>query len=278
MSAIQSLASSLSHLAPNTQQQVVKTASAVFAAAIEDERIIKNPCLAKSVTTARVERKRVVPWHQERVAAVRAELPERYRLLAVLGAGLGLRQGETYGLSPDDVDSEGGWVTVQRQVRQLHGSRLHLAAPKYAKIRDVPLPASVRDALIEHQALFPPTSVTLPWDGPDGKPVTVRLFVTSREGRALNRNYINTYIWKPALVAAGVAPTPENGSHALRHHYASVLLDAGENIKAISEYLGHADAGFTLRTYTHLMPRSSERARSAIDAALAGGTVGDPDR
>ncbi|GGS54496.1 hypothetical protein GCM10010238_49870 [Streptomyces griseoviridis] len=44
--------------------------------------------------------------------------------------------------------------------------------------------------------------------------------------------------------------------HALRHAYASVPLDAGESIKALSEYLGHSDPGFTLRTYTHLLPSS----------------------
>ena len=42
--------------------------------------------------------------------------------------------------------------------------------------------------------------------------------------------------------------------HALRHFYASVLLDAGESIKALSEYLGHSDPSFTLRTYTRLPP------------------------
>jgi integrase len=58
--------------------------------------------------------------------------------------------------------------------------------------------------------------------------------------------------------------------HALRHFYASVLLDAGESIKALSEYLGHADPGFTLRTYTHLMPSSESRTRCAIDRMLNG--------
>lgn len=58
----------------------------------------------------------------------------------------------------------------------------------------------------------------------------------------------------------------ENGTHALRHYHASVLLEDGVSIKAVSEYLGHADAGFTLRVYTHLMPSSAEK---AIDAALA---------
>ena len=52
--------------------------------------------------------------------------------------------------------------------------------------------------------------------------------------------------------------------HSLRHFYASVLLDAGENIKALAEYLGHSDPGLTLRVYAHLMPSSQERTRKAI--------------
>jgi integrase len=60
----------------------------------------------------------------------------------------------------------------------------------------------------------------------------------------------------------------EEGMHALRHAYASVLQDAGESIKALSEYLGHSDPGFTLRTYTHLLPSSETRTRRAIDDAF----------
>jgi integrase len=57
--------------------------------------------------------------------------------------------------------------------------------------------------------------------------------------------------------------------HVLRHTYASVLLDAGESVKALSAYLGHADPGFTLRIYTHLLPASEDRTRRAIDKAFA---------
>lgn len=84
----------------------------------------------------------------------------------------------------------------------------------------------------------------------------------------MNRNYFNTHVWHKALDAAQVPRGRENGCHALRHFYASVLLDGGESIKAVSEYLGHGDAGFTLRTYTHLMPSSDDRTRSAVDQAL----------
>jgi site-specific recombinase XerD len=71
-----------------------------------------------------------------------------------------------------------------------------------------------------------------------------------------------------ALEAAGLPAIRENGMHALRHHDASVLLEGGVSIKALAEYLGHNDPGFTLRTYTHLMPSSEARAREAVDRAL----------
>lgn len=56
--------------------------------------------------------------------------------------------------------------------------------------------------------------------------------------------------------------------HALRHFYASVLLDAGESIKAVSEYLGHSHPGLTLKVYAHLMPSSRDRAQKALGEAL----------
>jgi len=58
--------------------------------------------------------------------------------------------------------------------------------------------------------------------------------------------------------------------HALRHFSASVLLDAGESVRALAEYLGHADPGYTLRVYTHLIPASEERTKRAADQALRG--------
>lgn len=42
---------------------------------------------------------------------------------------------------------------------------------------------------------------------------------------------------------------------------ASTWLEHGVSIKAVSEFLGHSDPGFTLRVYTHVMPSSGERAR-----------------
>lgn len=68
----------------------------------------------------------------------------------------------------------------------------------------------------------------------------------------------------------GVEEGKGNGMHALRHFYASVLIDAGESVRAVADFLGHADPGFTLRVYAHLLPASEDRARRIMGDVLAG--------
>lgn len=70
--------------------------------------------------------------------------------------------------------------------------------------------------------LFAPVPVTLPWDDPrpaetpveakHRRPRTYNLLVAGRERKAINRNYFNSYVWKPALAAAGVIAPLEEGS------------------------------------------------------------------
>ena len=68
--------------------------------------------------------------------------------------------------------------------------------------------------------------------------------------------------------AAAGPSTLERDSDGTRPFHASVLLDAGEGrIKAVAEWLGHADPGFALRTYGHLMPDMEDRTRRAKHAA-----------
>lgn len=255
--------------APNTRRTILANVSTIFSAAVDDERIPKNPCKAGSVTRPKREVSKLVPWSVDRVGAVRAALPEQYRVALDLAAGLGLRQGEVFGLSPDDIDFLRGSVDVRRQVKVLSGNRLIFGLPKGNKTRTVPLPPSVGDSLAEYIARHPARRMTLPWGDLDGRSETATLILTTRERKPVNRNYFNAAVWRKALAAANVPGGRENGMHALRHHYASVLLDAGESIKAVSEFLGHADPGFTLRTYTHLMGTSDQRTKNAVDAAFA---------
>ncbi|MDC7122380.1 site-specific integrase [Cellulomonas fimi] len=255
-----------------SKRQQLKTLNQMLGAAVDDGVIPRNPAAARSVTKPKAVPQDVVPWTTEQADAVADALPERYRVLVTLAWGLGLRSGELFGLAVEDVDFLRHTVTVRRQVR-LDNARQVLALPKFEHVRQVPLPTTVADELAAYLQRYPAREVTLPWASreaaQDGKPHTVRLVVTTREGGALNRNYVSAKVWRPALAAAGLATTRGNGMHALRHTYASVLLDGGLSIRAVAEYLGHTDPAFTLRVYSHLMPTAEGSARSAVDAALA---------
>ncbi|MEV5597611.1 site-specific integrase [Streptomyces sp. NPDC052496] len=253
---------------------------AVLSAAVDDRLLPRNPCSAKSVRPPAAEQRRVAPWLPTQVQAVRAALPKRYRTMVDTGAGCGLRQGEIVGLAEDALDFEGGILRVVRQVKLIRGKAV-FSPPKCGKERDVPLPSSVAEAIRVHMDTFKPVEITLPWRKPDGPKVSARLLFTNTAGGVVWRSNFNIQEWKPALAVAGLIPDAgENGKyesarahgmHALRHFYASLLLEAGESIKAVSQYLGHTDPALTLRVYAHLMPSSQERTRKAVDRAFQAG-------
>ena len=241
-------------LAPSYVRVLLANLSGILRAAVDDGLIAQNPCQAKSVRAPAVPHLKVLPWSREQVQAVVAAHPERYRAVPVVAAGCGLRQGEVFGLRVSDVDFLRRVLHVRQQVKLLSDNHPITTPPKGGKTREVPLPDTVAMALSERLRRHPVQ--------PDG------LIFTSREAKPMNRNYYNAHIWKRALRAAGVESSRTNGMHALRHYYASALLEGGISIKAVSEYLGHADPGFTLRIYAHLMPTSDDRARRAMDTSL----------
>jgi integrase len=262
-------------LAVNTRSATYTNLSAILTAAVDDGLISANPCSAKSVTQPEAAVRKVVPWPLETVTAVQAGLDDRYRPMVSIGAGCGARQGEIFGLSPDDFDFVDGWLHIRRQVKRVR-NRLVFGLPKSDQERRTPLPDSVARLVKEHLNAFPAKRITLPWEHPEhGDPTAVSLMFTNSAGNAILRHTFNVYHWRKALNRAGIEPSREVGMHALRHFFASTLLGAGESIKAIAEWLGHSDPAFTLRTYTHLMQTSQGRARRTIDTLFDG--PGGPD-
>lgn len=284
-------------ISPGTANAVWGYLSSILEYAIDDERIVKNPCKAKTIGPPKAAERKARAWSRQQVAAVQGQLPERFRILVDLGAGCGLRQGEVFGLAAEDVDEGAEVIHVRRQVKRVAG-KLVFALPKNNKTRDVPLPRHLAGRLRAYREQFPPQQVTLPWRDPrppatkleakERAPRTYRLLVTNTEGGAIRAWSFNQHFWKRALAAAGVIPPPpprrkgrgrqieygdtrEHGFHSLRHTFASVQLDARESVVSVSKWLGHADAAITLRVYAHFMPEADGRGRRAMDAWFEGG-------
>lgn len=243
-------------LAANYQVVLFTIVTGVLDSAIDDKLIRENPCQAKTVRRPVGSSPQVVVWPEERVHKVRAGLAERFRVVVPLGSGLGLRQGEILGFSPDDIDRDEMVVRVQRQIKTVKGVMM-FAPPKGGKTRTVPLSLALLAEIDDHDDRFPATAVTLPWKTPDGDQVTVRLLVTGEAGRLYTGDLFTKVVWQGGFREAKITHRGRaDGMHALRHFYASTLLSRAVSIKELAEYLGHADAGFTLRTYTHLVPSS----------------------
>jgi integrase len=264
-SEIQAWVRSLSGvLAPATVKVVHGIVASVFKSAIRDRLIVESPCVATRLP--KVEPRRVEPMSTAQLEVLVAALPERFRALAVLGAGTGLRQGGAFGLTLDRVDVERRLLRVDRQLVLLQGHDLYLAPPKSAAShRTIPLPQVVLDALAAHLAAFPPVPLSLRVGGPAARHETVELLFVGEDGLPIRRTSFSGTWRRPARAARLPART---GYHALRHYYASLLIRHGESVKTVQARLGHATAAETLDTYSHLWPDSEDRTREAVDSYL----------
>ncbi|MFD9620457.1 tyrosine-type recombinase/integrase [Streptomyces virginiae] len=101
-----------------------------------------------------------------------------------------------------------------------------------------------------------------PVDGPEG------WIFTAPQGGPMIYTHFMDGSWRPACAKAGIAKS--TGPHALRHHYASLLIKHSESVKTFSERLGHTNAVMTLNIGTHVWLDSEERTRAAVVKAYAG--------
>jgi len=171
----------------------------------------------------------------------------------LLGAGAGLRQGEAFGLALDRIDAPSAMITVDQQVVVVE-RRPVLAMPKTsASLRDVPMSHFVLRTVEAHADQL----------GLNHGDVLCR----TPRGTLLRRDYYNRNIWKPAIVAAGLAE--DTTFHDLRHTFASTALAGGVPISEVSRWLGHKSITTTVDLYGHLVPEASGRARDALDKAFA---------
>jgi integrase len=123
-------------------------------------------------------------------------------------------------------------------------------APKSrAGRRGVPIVAALRDLLVEHKLVIR-RDAGLVFGSAAARPFTP----TAVRRRALSA-------WRPT----GCEPI---GLHECRHTFASLLIAAGVNAKAVTAYLGHASIQTTFDLYGHLMPGNEDEAVALVDAYL----------
>lgn len=237
---------------PSSVRLLLGLVRSVFAAAVDDRLIGHSPASGRFFIPP-AEAEPIVPLTVAQVRKLAAEMPEELRAAVLVQATLGLRIGELLALRVDDEVR-----FLQREVRiteQLHPRTRERMPPKTpSAVRTVPLPATTADVLAAHLAKYPAAGGYVFHD---------------EDGRPLQHVRLNRAITK-AAAAAGV---PDVRSHDLRHHFASVLIDAGESVVTVAARLGHRDASIVVEVYAHLMPNSEDRTRRAVDGAWSAADV-----
>lgn len=251
-----------SQLSPRYIKGIFQTFRAVLTRAVDDGLLSKNPADSTRLQLPKVARKKFDVWKPEMVRAVIEAHPDRYRLIALFGAVCGLRQGEALGVRIQDIDFDSGLLHVRQQIKLIK-HQPKPALPKNRKSRSVPIPEFLLDLVKQHVSKYGVLEGEQILE-----PCTAGLLSFSREKLPMNKNYHSVYVWRPALRHCGISVSRVNGTHALRHFCATTWLNSNVNIKAVSEYLGHSDAGFTLNTYIHVMPRNDDLARQALSQTL----------
>ncbi|UUV32043.1 tyrosine-type recombinase/integrase [Amycolatopsis roodepoortensis] len=251
----------------NYQADAWETSSLMFDAAVDARKIDRNPFNSKSIPGPKRQMTLITPWPESKMHAVEHGLSPRGKISVPLGAGLGLRIGEMLAFSPDFIDRDRMLYRCARQLIYRTGV-LKFKLPKGHKERDIPISAGLLQRIDEYCDVFEPVEVTLPWAERDGvTDMTVRLMITNASNGPWRASMWTDEVWKQGFRDGGVEYRPrKDGTHALRHLYASYLLSQGVSIKELAAFLGHTSEGFTLKRYVHLLPSGYDRARLAVDA------------
>jgi integrase len=174
---------------------------------------------------------------------------QKYRTLFMLGVFTGARQGELLGLKWGDVD----WTTCQIGIlRTFNKGRFFMTKTK-TSIRKIDLGPTVISELRKWKLACPQNELNLVFPNRAGGPINYSNMV--------RRHY------HPALEKAGL---PRMRFHDLRHTYASLLIDQGENLKYIQTQLGHSSPTVTLNVYAHLMKTTNQEAAYRLENSVFG--------
>ena len=229
-------------LSPATIRRVHAVLRSALNTAVKRRLIPYSP--AEQVELAPENPKRPKPWTATQcqtflrdVAADR--LANLYDLILVTG----MRRGEAIGLRWEDVDLEGQCLFVVQQITEVHG-RAVVGTPKTKRgTRLVPIDNGTVAMLRRHREMqdVERTAWGPAWND-------AGLVFTREDGRTLRPEYATRH-FQALAEAAGLPPIR---LHDLRHTNASLALQAGVDMKVVSERLGHSQMSITADLYTHV--------------------------
>ena len=249
--------------AESTLKKIKLTAAQILKVAMDNDVIYRNVFAAVKVPSKAPAKRRPLTDEETRLVT-ETYTGHRMGVPALLLLYCGLRRGELVALTWGDVSIKNKTVTVNKAA-VFNGNTTLVQNPKTESgARTIPLPDSILEAV---KAARRAAQSTMACPAADGKIMSQIAFKRAWESylhylniKAGGRDASRT---RPKLsVIDNLTP------HMFRHTYATILYNAGVDVKSAQRFMGHADINVTLKIYTHLSAQKEQEAIAALNRHL----------
>lgn len=262
-------------LAKNTLQGIIATLKAIYNYAIDQSVGTTNPAarLGRFIGGKTEREGRTLDAYTQEELSLLLDTAHCYYAdeadFIATKAWTGMRIGEVLGLQYPDIDYAGCFIEVRRTVaRRKRG--VQITSPKSSRQRKIAIPRLLAEQLATRRDIAAAQAALV------GQGLPVWVF-PNRAGQVMDASNFERRTWYPLLDKAGLRHLPP---HALRHTYASILIQQGVSLAFIKKQLGHASIQTTVDIYGHLVPTEgrqgiedlaevTKRNPDATDAQLA---------
>jgi integrase len=247
-------------LSPRSAQLAVGVLKSACAWALENGLLARNPIAG--VRRPRGESKVMSAWSAEEARSfLTATHDDRLAFAWALLLTRGLRRGELCGLRWSEVDIDGQVLRVTSSRVVVDGTALDSAPKTKAGRRSLPLDAELVALLKTHKARQAKEKLAAGAAYEDDE-----FLIADELGRSYHPDSVSEW-FAEKVKSTGLRPIR---LHDCRHTAASLMLAAGEQVKVVSEMLGHSSVTITLNLYAHVMPGMAEKAGERLSATLLG--------
>ncbi|MBP5332394.1 MAG: site-specific integrase [Lachnospiraceae bacterium] len=235
---------------PRTCEQMRMTLRQIFKQAIEDGLITRNPATAIELPRHIRNEKRALT-EEEKAAVKAADLTERERAFIMIAMGCGLRPGEIYALTWEDIDFKNEIISVNKSLVFNHNQPV-LSVPKTNKsIRLVDAPQAVMKALKVYRSTN----------------IAPKLFGGKYDDYKGKTGYVGEWERIKKKIEAALGHETDLTLYCFRHNYCSELYYSEISMKEAQRLLGHSSYKMIMDVYAHLdaQKENTKKKLNAID-------------
>ena len=247
--------------APETTRKLKTVMSSVFSYGVKQGYIKSNPCIGALYKKDTTNQKKIKYLNKQQCQKL-MQLTSEYSTINTIIQFLlftGLRIGECLALRWWNIDFDNDTITIENTLC-FADDEWFLAAPKTkTSLRTIKLGTYTKELLLRHKREQDKLKAVVgdAWAQPG-------IVFTSVIGNFYDRSYVNKEL-KKILANNDMPPI---SAHGLRHSNASLMINNGIDVKAVSEHLGHCNIAITGDIYSHIFEEYKTRIARCLEDDL----------